>query len=61
MIDEAMAEHTDSFTVCDSDGNGTEVSVLTPTEDLIVVFKHWFNHLLVEGVACARPWTWQCS
>lgn len=50
MIDGAMAEHTDSFTVCDSDGNGTEVSVLPPTEDLIVVFKHWFNHLLVEGV-----------
>lgn len=50
MIDEAMAEHTDSFTICDSDGNGTEVSVLPPTEDLIVVFKHWFNHLLVEGV-----------
>lgn len=50
MIDEAMAEHTNSFTVCDSDGNGTEVSVLPPTEDLIVVFKHWFNHLLVEGV-----------
>lgn len=50
MIDEAMAEHTDSFTVCDSDGNETEVSVLPPTEDLIVVFKHWFNHLLVEGV-----------
>ena len=50
MIDEAMAERTDSFTVCDSDGNETEVSVLPPTEDLIVVFKHWFNHLLVEGV-----------
>lgn len=50
MIDEAMAEHTDSFTVCDSDGNKTEVCVLPPTEDLIVVFKHWFNHLLVEGV-----------
>lgn len=50
MIDEAMAEHTDSFTVCDSDGNETEVCVLLPTEDLIVVFKHWFNHLLVEGV-----------
>lgn len=50
MIDEAMAEHTDSFTVCDSDGKETEVSVLSPTEDLIVVFKHWFNHLLVEGV-----------
>lgn len=50
MIDEAMAEHTDSFSVCDSDGNETEVCVLPPTEDLIVVFKHWFNHLLVEGV-----------
>lgn len=50
MIDEAMAEHADSFTVCDSDGNEIEVSVLPPTEDLIVVFKHWFNHLLVEGV-----------
>lgn len=50
MIDEAMAERTDSFKVCDSDGNETEVSVLSPTEDLIVVFKHWFNHLLVEGV-----------
>lgn len=50
MIDEAMTEHTDSFTVCDSDGNETEVCVLPPTEDLIVVFKHWFNHLLVEGV-----------
>lgn len=48
MIDEAMAEHTDSFSVCDSDGN--EICVLPPTEDLIVVFKHWFNHLLVEGV-----------
>ena len=50
MIDEAMAEHTDSFTLCDSDGNETEVCVLPPEEDLIVVFKHWFNHLLVEGV-----------
>lgn len=50
IIDEAMAEYTDSFTVCDSDGNETEVCVLPPTEDLIVVFKHWFNHLLVEGV-----------
>ena len=50
MIDEAMAEHTDSFKVCDSEGKETEVSVLPPEEDLIVVFKHWFNHLLVEGV-----------
>lgn len=50
MTDEAMAEYTDSFTVCDSDGEETEVCVLPPEEDLIVVFKHWFNHLLVEGV-----------
>lgn len=50
MIDEAMAKYTDSFIVCDSDGNETEVFVLPPTEDLIAVFKHWFNHLLVEGV-----------
>lgn len=50
MINEAMAEHTDSFKVCDSDGKETEVCVLPPEEDLIVVFKHWFNHLLVEGV-----------
>lgn len=50
MIDEAMAEHTDSFKVCGSEGEEPEVCVLPPTEDLIVVFKHWFNHLLVEGV-----------
>lgn len=50
MIDEAMAKYTDSFIVCDSDGNETEVFVLPPMEDLIAVFKHWFNHLLVEGV-----------
>ena len=50
MIDEAIAKHTDSFIVCGSDGNETEVCVLPPTEDLFAVFKHWFNHLLVEGV-----------
>ena len=50
IIDEAMAEHTDSFKVCGSEGEETEVCVLPPEEDLIVVFKHWFNHLLVEGV-----------
>ena len=50
MIDEAMAKHMDSFTLCDSDGKETEVCVLPPMEDLIAVFKHWFNHLLVEGV-----------
>ena len=50
MIDEAMAKHTDSFTVCDSDGEETEVCVLPPEDVLIVVFKHWFNHQLVERV-----------
>lgn len=25
-------------------------AMLPPMEDLIVVFRHWFNHLLVEGV-----------
>lgn len=52
MIDGSIASGTDSFSITDSEtGNGeTKVSVLSPTEDLIVVFKHWFNHLLVEGV-----------
>lgn len=28
----------------------SNIAVLPPNEDLIVVFKHWFNHLLVEGI-----------
>ena len=52
MIDGSIASGTDSFSIADSkaENNGVDVSVLSPTEDLIVVFKHWFNHLLVEGV-----------
>lgn len=30
--------------------NGKDVAMLPPLGDLIVVFKHWFNHLLIEGV-----------
>ena len=52
MIDGSIASGTDSFSIAGSkaENNGVDVSVLSPTEDLIVVFKHWFNHLLVEGV-----------
>lgn len=30
--------------------NDKDVAMLPPLVDLIVVFKHWFNHLLIEGV-----------
>lgn len=52
MIDDSIAKGADSFCIVDteSDVDDVTVSVLPPTEDLIVVFKHWFNHLLVEGV-----------
>lgn len=52
MIDECISKGADNFSITDakSESNREEVSVLSPTEDLIVVFKHWFNHLLVEGV-----------
>ena len=52
MIDESIAKGVDCFSITDSETDNGEimVSVLPPTEDLIVVFKHWFNHLLVEGV-----------
>lgn len=52
MIDESIAKGVDSFIITDSETDNGEikVSVLPPMEDLIVVFKHWFNHLLVEGV-----------
>lgn len=52
LIDETLANGADCFSITDTE-NGvgeTMVSVLPPTEDIIVVFKHWFNHLLVEGV-----------
>lgn len=52
MIDVCIAKGTDCFSIaCSETGDGeTRVSVLPPTEDMIVLFKHWFNHLLVEGV-----------
>lgn len=52
MIDGSIAKGADSFSIADTelDTDDVPVSVLPPTEDLIVVFKHWFNHLLVEGV-----------
>lgn len=52
IIDDSIAKGADSFNITEteSDADDVPVSVLPPTEDLIVVFKHWFNHLLVEGV-----------
>ena len=52
MIDESIGNGADCFSISVSgnDGGKVQVSVLPSTEDLIVVFKHWFNHLLVEGV-----------
>ena len=52
MIDGSISQGVDSFCIDNSESGDVkaEVSVLPPTEDLIVVFKHWFNHLLVEGV-----------
>ena len=52
MIDGSIANEKVCFEL---NGIGVErqavfVSVLSPIEDLIVVFKHWFNHLIVEGV-----------
>lgn len=50
MVDACIADGADSFALTDVDGGDTRVAVLPPAEDLTVVFKHWFNHLLVEGV-----------
>lgn len=44
LIDKLLAS-TSSFKANDKD-----VVILPPIGDLVVVFKHWFNHLLVEGV-----------
>lgn len=44
LIDKLLAS-TSSFKANDKD-----VTILPPLGDLIVVFKHWFNHLLIEGV-----------
>lgn len=52
MMDENVSKGTDGFELLDAVGGDSPVRVamLSPTENLIVVFKHWFNHLLVEGV-----------
>ena len=44
LIDTSLTS-TSSFKANDKD-----VAMLPPLGDLIVVFKHWFNHLLIEGV-----------
>ena len=44
LIDKLLAS-TSSFKAKDKD-----VVILPPIGDLVVVFKHWFNHLLIEGV-----------
>ena len=44
LIDKSLAS-TLSFKANDKD-----VAMLPHIVDLIVVFKHWFNHLLIEGV-----------
>lgn len=44
LIDTLLSS-TSSFKANDKD-----VAILPPIGDLIVVFKHWFNHLLIEGV-----------
>lgn len=45
LIDNSIDRGVHKLRVGDS-----KLSMLQPMEDLIVVFKHWFNHLLVEGV-----------
>ena len=52
MIDGSISQGVDSFCIAGTElyTDDVPVSVLPPTEDLVVVFKHWFNHLLVEGV-----------
>lgn len=44
LIDTLLSS-TSSFKANDKD-----VAILPPIGDLIVVFKHWFNHLLIEGI-----------
>ena len=44
LIDKLLTS-TSSFKANDKD-----VAILPPLGDLIVIFKHWFNHLLIEGV-----------
>ena len=44
MIDITFSKTT-SFSL-----NGIGLAMLPVVEDLLVVFKHWFNHLLLEGI-----------
>ena len=44
MINEGV-RHTETYKV-----DGGSAQMLPPEEDIIAVFKHMFNHLLVEGV-----------
>lgn len=44
MID-ITSSKTTSFSL-----NGIGIAMLPVVEDLLVVFKHWFNHLLLEGI-----------
>ena len=45
LLIDTLLSSTSSFKTNDKD-----VAMLPPLGDLIVVFKHWFNHLLIEGV-----------
>lgn len=44
LIDKLLAS-TSNFKA-----NDKYVAILPPIGDLVVVFKHWFNHLLLEGI-----------
>lgn len=45
LLIDTLLSSTSSFKA-----NGKDVAMLPPLGDLIVVFKHWFNHLLLEGI-----------
>lgn len=45
LLIDTLLSSTSSFKA-----NGKDVAMLPPLGDLIVVFKHWFNHLLIEGI-----------
>lgn len=45
LLIDTLLSSTSSFKA-----NSKDVTMLPPLGDLIVVFKHWFNHLLIEGV-----------
>ena len=45
LLIDTLLSSTSSFKA-----NSKDVTMLPPLGDLIVFFKHWFNHLLIEGV-----------